>query len=484
MRDKLNQIIETFQNKNYIVETYYTDDVGFKLALGWYDQMLDYQQQLELKQDYRLEATGRKAIELITETIAHKADFSEVDLITELVRLAFQSGASDMHLQSENQWVSLRLRINGVLENIATISHGDFVAYLMKIKYIAWVKMNIAKTPQDGRFDFQVRADQKPRKIDARVSFMPWLRWESVVIRFLDGSKSIMTLSDIWFAPYHIPIVIARNLEKNSGIILVTGPTGSGKTTTLYSMLATLNNPDIKIVTLEDPVEYEIPGIQQSQINEEAWYTFAEGIRSVLRHDPDIILVWEIRDLDTANAAINAALTWHLVFSTLHTNSALEAIERLINLGVKPYLLAPAIQMIIGQRLVRGLTEANKDEHKPTSNTVIAKNGAKRNDEANQDETSSELNEELEYVRKFFPKYLNKESHVCELDVEEWYKGRLAVAEIFEPTDIERGLIQQGKLGIEINDIIRKTGYLTMRDDGLIKVWDGKTTMEELRRII
>ena len=150
--------------------------------------------------------------------------------------------------------------------------------------------MNVSEVPQDGRFDFQVRTDKNPRKIDARVSFMPGLRGESVVIRFLDSGKSIMTFSDIGFAPYHIP-VLTRNIEKNTGLILVTGPTGSGKTTTLYSMLAYLNNPDVKIVTLEDPVEYEIPGIQQSQIHEDQGYTFAEGVRAVLRHDPDVILV-------------------------------------------------------------------------------------------------------------------------------------------------------------------------------------------------
>ena len=463
--DKVDQIISSLQKKNYIVDVYYTDDVGFKIALGRYDQMLDYEKQLELRKDYRLEVVGEKAVEEIKKTLEHRGEFSEVDLITELVRLSFQSGASDMHLQGEQQAVMLRLRRNGILETVASLTHQEFAVYLMKIKYMSWVKMNVSEVPQDGRFDFQVRTDKNPRKIDARVSFMPGLRGESVVIRFLDSGKSIMTFSDIGFSSYHIPTLM-RNLEKNTGLILVTGPTGSGKTTTLYSMLAYLNTPDVKIVTLEDPVEYEIPGIQQSQIHEDQGYTFAEGVRAVLRHDPDVILVWEIRDLDTANAAINAALTGHLVFSTLHTNNALDTISRLLNLGVKPYLLAPALNMIIGQRLVRKLADdkiADKD-------FVFA---------------WSELDQELAYVHEYFSDYISWNPEIYNPNMEgEAFSGRIAVAEIFEPTEDDRKLILEGKLGLDMIDILRKRGYLSMLDDALIKVYKGMTTMEEVRRIV
>jgi type II secretory ATPase GspE/PulE/Tfp pilus assembly ATPase PilB-like protein len=463
--DKLNQIITNLQNKNYTVEIFYTDDIGFRLALWWYDQMLAYDKQLELRKDYRLEVTGNKAIQEIKDTLVNKGQFSEVDLISELVRLSFQSWASDMHLQEEQQGVLLRVRRSGVLETIALLTHDEFVVYLMKIKYIAWVKMNIAQTPQDGRFDFQVWADGKQRKIDARVSFIPGLRGESVVIRFLDSSKSIMTLSDMGFSPHHIPI-ITRNLQKNSGIILVTWPTGGGKTTTLYSMLEFLNTPDIKIVTLEDPVEYEIPGIQQSQIHEDQNYGFADGVRAVLRHDPDVILIGEIRDLDTANAAINAALTGHLVFSTLHTNSALDTISRLLNLGVKPYLLAPAINMIIWQRLVRKLS----DDKVP-----------KKLDKASE----TELIEGLSYVKEHFPDLLKDDPNVCEPSADwDGYTGRLAVWEIFEPDEQDRMQLLEGKLWLEMFEGLRKKWYLTMQDDALIKVYRGVTTMEEVRRVI
>lgn len=463
--DKLSQIISNFQNKNYTVEVFYTDDIWFRTALNWYDQMLDYQKQLELKKDYRLDVRGEKAIQLIKDTLQNKSQFSEVDLITEIVRLSFQSWASDMHMQWEAQWVILRLRRNGILEQVGMLTHEDFAVYLMKIKYISGVKMNIALTPQDGRFDFQVWMNDQARKIDARVSFMPGLRGESVVIRFLDGSKSIMTFSDIGFASYHIPTIVA-NLKKNSGLILVTGPTGSGKTTTLYSMLAYLNTPDLKIVTLEDPVEYEIAGIQQSGIHDDKGYTFAEWVRAVLRHDPDVILVGEIRDLDTANAAINAALTWHLVFTTLHTNSALDTISRLLNLWVKPYLLAPALNMIIWQRLVRKLADDK-------ISTTIS------------EFENSELSEELSYMREHFPELITWDLSLFAPNLTwDGFSGRFAAAEIFQPDEEDRKLILDGKLGLDIFDNLRKKGFITLQDDAYLKVYKWLTTMEEVRRIV
>lgn len=462
--DLLEKIKTNFQNKNYTIDVFYTDEVWFIEALTWYNKLESYDKQVASTQDHRTRATWKDAIELIKQTREERSKRNDADLISELIRLSFQSGASDMHLQCEESGVYMRLRINSILESILTIPYNLYPVYLMKIKHISWVKMNTWWVPQDGRFDFQVWTDNNPRKIDARTSFIPSLRWESIVIRYLDSSKSVMSREEIGFEDYHTDIIL-KNLKKRSGMILVTWPTWSGKTTTLYSMINHINNEDIKIVTLEDPVEFEIKGIEQSQINEAGWYTFDKWIRAVLRHDPEIILVWEIRDLETANAAINAALTWHLVLSTLHTNSAIEAISRLLNLGVKEYLLAPAINMIIWQRLVRKLAD---DKIKKTASKAEI----------------NEVNDDLSYLKKYFkklvPNFIDKLYYPWDL----WYTSRIAVSEIFEPNEETRQMILDGKMGIEIEDMIRSSWYMTMFDDGMIKAIKWMTTLEELKRVL
>lgn len=462
--DLVEKIKINFQNKNYTIDMYYTDNIWFEQALLRYNKLDSYDKQVASSQDYRTKVTWKDAVELLKQTREERSKRSEADLITELIRLSFQAGASDMHLQCEQDGVHLRLRINGILENIIDIPYSLYPIYLMKIKHISWVKMNTASLPQDGRFDFQVWTDDHPRKIDARTSFIPNLRWESIVIRYLDSSKSVMDREEIWFENYHIETIL-QNLEKRSGIILVTWPTWSGKTTTLYSMINHINTQDIKIVTLEDPVEFEIKWIEQSQINESWWYTFAKGIRAVLRHDPDIILVWEIRDLETANAAINAALTWHLVLSTLHTNSAIEAISRLLNLGVKDYLLAPSINMIVWQRLVRKLADDKTAKDVSTSER-------------------KEIDDDLSYLKKHFKKYIPKNIDKLYYPWDMWYNSRTVVGEIFEPDENTRQMILDGKMWLEIEQYIRSSWYMTMFDDGMMKVLKWVTTLDELKRVL
>ena len=274
------------------------------------------------------------------------------EFISQIVSLSFQAGASDLHFQSEEKGVLMRIRIDGVLQEILEFTHNDFRKYLQKLKFISGAKMNIDYIPEDGRFDFTVEKDATSKKIDARVSFMPGITEESTVIRFLDSTAGIKTFDELGFKGKQYDL-LQKNLEKNTGIIIFSGPTGSGKTTTLYSILNYLNNGKEKIITLEDPIEYEIQGIQQSQINYTKGYTYEIGLKSVLRHDPDIILVGETRTLETADISINAALTGHLVFTTLHTNTSIEAIARLLNMGIKSYMLAPSLNLVVSQRLVR-----------------------------------------------------------------------------------------------------------------------------------
>ena len=242
------------------------------------------------------------------------------------------------------------MRIDGLLHEVFKIDHDTFTNIASQIKYQSKMRVNVSNVPQDGRFSFTVNK----RKIDVRVSALPTEYGESFVFRLLDSSKKLLSFEELGFSGPYLDKVI-KLTELSHGMILVTGPTGSGKTTTLYTMLSKFNQPEVKIITLEDPIEYHLPGINQSQIDEKHGYDFASGLRSILRQDPEVIMIGEIRDLETASIAINASLTGHLVFSTLHTNDAASAITRLLELGVQPYLVNATVLGVLAQRLVRTL---------------------------------------------------------------------------------------------------------------------------------
>ena len=467
--DKSDQIIafvEKMVQQWYKYEMHYTDSVGMQLCLKRYDQMDAHNIQYQHNEDTRIAAIGLEAEQLIQSMCAHIQDYSDSVFVSEMIRLSYQSGASDLHFQTENKHVTMRIRKDGIMKTLATFDAATFYKYLMKIKFMSGTKMNVDYVPQDGRFDFLVKLNGEEKKIDVRVSLMPWLRWESVVMRFLDGVKSMVPLEELWFSEKN-RIIIENNLKKNFGMIIVTGPTGSGKTTTLYSMLSLLNDSSRKIITLEDPVEYEIPGIEQSQINEKKWYTFEKGLKSILRHDPDIILVGEIRSLETAEIAINAAMTGHLVLATLHTNSAIEAISRLSNLWIKPYILWPSINMIIWQRLVRKLTD-------DTSRVQC--------DDATLQEMQTAIttiNQHVIHYDQVRDTTLHQPNHGNDS-----YHGRVAVSEVFECDDDFKNMILAGKWSYEITQYAQKMWYLTMKDDAYLKVLEGITTLEEIKRVL
>lgn len=338
----------------------------------------------------------------------------------------------------------------------------------MKIKFISGVKMNITDISQDGRFDFDIHHADETLKIDVRVSIMPGLRGESIVMRFLDASKGIMTLEDIGAQPSHIQ-TITWHLNRNFGLILLTWPTGSGKTTTVYSLLNMLNTTDKKIITLEDPVEYELPGIEQSQINENKKYTFEAGLKGILRHDPDIIMVWEIRTLETADMAINAALTWHLVISTIHTNSAVEAVTRLLNMGIKPFMLAAALNLVVGQRLVRKLEEYQLVDAPSDIDTEIR--------ELLTELTTSHPEIVLDYNGKVAEPLFDSDGKPTS------YHGRTAVMETLTIGEDLKKAILDGKTSTEITAIAQSQWYLTMKQDAMIKMLEGETSLDEIERV-
>jgi len=466
----ISQVREKIEIKWYKLDFYYCDEKSFSYALTWYN----YLQSLENRAKQELEelenAQWINAIEMIKKLYKSKQKYSETDFVKEIIRLSFMSGSSDLHFQPEEDGVWLRLRIDWVLKKILVFSLVEFKKYLLKLKSIAKVKLNIDYLPQDGRFNFEIKKWWNTYKIDVRVNFMPVLYWESVVMRFLDSSSGIRSFSEIWFL-WESYNILERNIKKPYWMILVTWPTGSWKSTTLYSILNKLNLPDKKIITLEDPVEYSLPNIQQSQINISKWYNYKEWLKSILRQDPDIIMVGEIRDIDTALIAINAALTWHLVLSTLHTNTAIEAISRLINMWIPPYMLAPALNLIIWQRLLRKLCSCK---------TKIECNYSEK----------EEIETTLKKIKNTKPLLdINFDGKIykevwCEKCNYDWFNGRIAVVETFELTEEIKDLIVKWSTPLDIFQDLRQTWYLTMKEDAFIKMVNWYTTLWEIRRIL
>jgi type IV pilus assembly protein PilB len=468
--DILQSLLTTFTDKKLKYKLYYTDGEAFDKALLWYDQMQIQDEMVQKQLLVNATATGKSAEKLLSDLYTQRNAMDDGQFVNEIIRLTFQAWASDLHFQPQVDWILMRMRKDGVMKPLLKFTIAEFKKYLLKIKFMAGTKMNIDYMPQDGRFDFMVWANWEQKKIDVRVSVMPWLRWEWIVMRYLDSQDSFKTFVDLWFSDPQVE-VLKRQLHQNYGMILVTWPTWSWKTTTLYSMLNYLNLPGKKIITLEDPVEYEMAGVEQSQINATKWYTFEEGLKSVLRHDPDIIMVWEIRTAETAEIAFNAALTWHLVIATIHTNTAAEAVTRLLNLGIKPYMLAPALNLIVGQRLLRKL------------HTCMTWRNTS-------DAEFHEINNVLTTIHDIAPRtkieFENKVPHAvwCDGCQTDGYQGRVAAVELLELTTELRQMIVNEKSSMEIYWAIRQWGFLTMKEDAYMKMLDGKTTLDEIRRVL
>ncbi|KKT76014.1 MAG: Tfp pilus assembly protein PilB [Candidatus Peregrinibacteria bacterium GW2011_GWA2_44_7] len=379
---------------------------------------------------------------------------------------AMKTGASDIHFQPEETGVVVRFRIDGVLQKVVEMEQKTFANLVNQLKYKAGMKLNIANEPQDGRYHFVLNN----RKIDVRVSALPTEFGETFVCRLLDSGRGFLGFDQSGFIGRNLKLM-NRAIGIAHGMILVTGPTGSGKTSTLYSMLSQFNTPERKVITLEDPIEYHLPGISQSQINEKRGYNFADGLRAILRQDPDVVMVGEIRDLETAETAVQAALTGHVLLSTIHTNSAIETIPRLINIGLPPFMVAPSLHMIVAQRLVRKLCELCRKKEPIT---------------VNEQKILEEARDKIAKVGHEDPLVIPTELwHPvgCEKCSHTGYAGRLGIHEIMLIDEPIRHLILNQSSS---NDIIlkaREQGMLTMREDGLIKVMSELTTLEEVQRV-
>ncbi|MEK9159868.1 MAG: GspE/PulE family protein [Patescibacteria group bacterium] len=379
---------------------------------------------------------------------------------------ALKTGASDIHYQPEEKRVIVRFRIDGVLQQVLELDLQTYGYLNNQLKYKSGMRLNITNVPQDGRYYFNVNE----RKVDVRVSSIPTEYGESFVCRLLDSKKKNLTFEELGFEGRNLEI-LNEALEIPNGMILVTGPTGSGKTTSLYSMLTAFNEPDSKIITLEDPIEYHLSGITQSQINEKRGYTFGSGLRAILRQDPDIVMIGEIRDLDTAETAAQAALTGHVLLSTLHTNSAIETVPRLLNVGLKPFMIAPALSIVMAQRLVR----------KVCSFCVVQKPITESERKVLQD-VITQIHEANPTLELTVPPTL-PDAPGCEKCSKTGFLGQLSIAEMFVNSDELKEAILAEKSTTELFRIVRSQGMLTIGEDGALKVLRGITTLNEVERV-
>ncbi len=395
------------------------------------------------------------------------------DLVTVLMGAAFKVDASDVHVEAEEKQIVVRYRIDGILHDVAQLPKEAFKMIVSRIKLLSSIKINITNKPQDGRFTIKLPDGD----VDVRVSTMPTVYGESVVMRLLRQSQEGVVIDKLGFLDGPLSI-LKREISRPNGMIITTGPTGSGKTTTLYAILKALNKPGVKIITLEDPVEYRLEGVNQSAIDHSKGYTFAKGLRSILRQDPDIVMVGEIRDLETAEIAIQAALTGHLVLSTIHTNSASGAIPRFLSMGVKPFLLAPALNCIIGQRLARRLFP------ECATDTTLEQIG----DGVPQEEIKAQIDRlPEEYKQAIVDSGMKFKAPAAECEVNNGlsFKGRVGLYEIFAVDDQMQQLIQNGQSSeYEIEAFAQKNGMISMVQDGIIKAHQGITSLDEVYRVI
>ncbi len=460
-----NQIIPLDKNKIYITKKtpfYAIEDIRFLTGNSpetflisedeFNEKLEEYISNLENKiEEQELQE------ETFFEDLLTGSDVPLIQLINSLILKAIRANASDIHFEPFSDKVVVRFRMDGVLHEITTIPLNTYPQVVSRIKIIS--KLNVAekRLPQDGRI--KVKIGEK--KLDMRVSTLPTVFGERIVIRLLDKSNKLLYLDELGFSSEDLK-KYRRIIKKPYGLVLITGPTGSGKSTTLYASLLELKTPRKNIITIEDPVEYQIDGISQIQVNPKINLTFANGLRSILRQDPDIIMIGEIRDLETAEIAIHASMTGHLVLSTLHTNDAPSAVARLVDMGVEPFLIASSLEGVIAQRLVRTICKNCKKEYSPSETEV--------------QEIERYIGKSME-IKKLY------KGEGCQECLGTGYKGRTAVYEIMEVNEELRTIISKNPETVTIREKAISNGLKTLLEDGIMKILNGKTTLEEVLQI-
>ncbi len=458
------------EEEGLIVEVYLISPTSLKEGLKHYEgiKVVEKAPIEEVRLAHEALSEFEKQIQNLEDLKKRIRELPTTEILNIIIAGAVKLEASDIHLEpQEGDKVKLRYRLDGVLQDVIYFDIQAHKKILNRVKIISGLKINVHDLPQDGSFLIVVGDN----KIDVRTSILPGDLGENIVLRLLNRAAVALDIKDLGMRDRDFDI-IKKALAKPNGMILTTGPTGSGKTTTLAACLTVLNKPEIKIITIEDPVEYRIKGIEQTEVNEEEGYTFARGLRSILRQDPDAILVGEIRDFDTAETAMHAALTGHIVLSTLHTNNASGTIPRLIDLGVRPFIIAPALSVVIAQRLVRRVCKKCREEYRPSP------------------EQKEEIRKTLTGLPKeiFDSKILNdpkfkisrgKKCGYCNFT---GYKGRIGIFEMFTITPEMEKMVLTSAPTSEIHATAVKNGMTTMAQDGVLKVVAGITTLEEVRR--
>lgn len=415
---------------------------------------------LEKKQEYSSDKFI-KIEEKIKDSIARQVT---EEALRDITIWALVLGSSDIHYECYEDKVWIRFRIDWVLVDIFSLSYKEYKLMLERLKYSANLKLNITNLPQDWKYKIKIEW----RNIDIRVSLLPAKYGENAVCRLLDSEKSIVSFEDLWFF-WTAKRIVEKTLDKKNGMILVTWPTWSWKTTTLYTMLSKLNTREKKIITLEDPIEYEMPWIIQTEVSEKIWFTFEWWLKAILRQDPDIVMVWEIRDSETLTTAVNASLTWHLVLSTLHTKSASETIDRILSMWLRPYIMASALDVIIAQRLVRKICPHCKKEKVKTPQEVAL---------------IKAMMEEIDMKNLWTENIKLYEWTWCEQCNNSWFKWRVWIYEIIHINESIRDLIRLSQKSEEIISAAKETWFIQMKEDGILKAIKGYTTIEEVLRVI
>jgi type IV pilus assembly protein PilB len=472
--ERLAAVLAELGRQGYTTTIYIASEFAIKRSLEMYKEISYAKAETagvisisdETMQRYINSIKSTVDVKAIIEGAVASADQHALSTVVEIVMAgAVATAVSDVHIEPEKEYVRVRYRLDGVLQDVATINHADYKKILSRIKLLAGVKLNIAKEAQDGRFTIKIAGVD----VEVRTSILPSAYQESIVMRILNPKSISVPMEELGMDDELLKIMTVQ-INKPNGLILTTGPTGSGKTTTLYAFLKKLRSPQIKIITIEDPIEYHLDGISQTQIDHNKGYDFHNGLRAAVRQDPDVIMVGEIRDEETASTAIDSALTGHLVFSTLHTNNAAGAIPRLIDLGVNPKIISSALNISLAQRLVRRLCEFCKQAYVPEGMEQEA------------------LEREMPYISRYrpqveMPKQLFRASG-CEKCTFTGYKGRISIYEgILMDAAIEV-ILRENPSEREIKDAASPQGILDMRQDGIVKAIRGVTSLEEIDRVV